>query len=176
MVVIPMTKKGDLDYEYLQKKLRQYKTYNSIKVCTVSAGSNLTGTLFDVDRIAVMAHKAGFLAFFDYAAVGPYQDINMNGLTQHGIPQFAHIPQQDQVLAYKDAVFLSPHKLVGGPGSSGVLIAKRHMLASLKPYRTGGGIVIFVDKKEHQFINDIEEREESGTPGILQDIKAAMVF
>jgi selenocysteine lyase/cysteine desulfurase len=59
--MIPMTEEGDLDYEELQKKLNEYRSYNSLKCCTMSAGSNLTGTLFDVDRIAMMSHKAGFL-------------------------------------------------------------------------------------------------------------------
>lgn len=92
MVMIPQTENGDFDYEYLQNKLNEYRSYKTLKVCTMSAGSNLTGIIFDVDRISVMSHKAGFLACFDYAAVSPYQDINMNGLSQHGQSSFAQIP------------------------------------------------------------------------------------
>lgn len=73
-------------------------------------------------------------------------------------------------------MFMSPHKLVGGPGTSGVLLAKRAIMTSWKPQRTGGGIVFFVNEQEHDFIADKEEREESGTPGIIQDIRTGLVF
>lgn len=64
---------------FLEKTLQAYKNYNSIKVGSFIAASNVTGTIFDSDRISVMCHKAGFLAVFDYAAASPYVDINMNG-------------------------------------------------------------------------------------------------
>ena len=147
-----------------------------MKVGSFIAGSNITGTIFDVDRIAVMCHKSGFLACFDYAATCPYVDINMNGASQHGYESFAKLSQDDQKLAYKDAIFLSPHKLVGGPGCSGVLLAKKDALASAKPHRVGGGVVFFVNELEHDFIADKQEREESGTPGIIQDIRCGLVF
>lgn len=79
-----MTETGDFDYVFLQEKLAQYKNRNSLKVGSFIAGSNITGTMFDVDRLAVMCHKSGFLACFDYAATCPYNDINMNGVTYHG--------------------------------------------------------------------------------------------
>jgi selenocysteine lyase/cysteine desulfurase len=84
VILIPMTQEGDLDYDYLQKVLDQYRLANTLKIGSFSAGSNITGNVMDVDRIAVMCHKAGFMACFDYAATCPYQDINMNGLTNHG--------------------------------------------------------------------------------------------
>ena len=84
IVMIPMSETGDFNYEYLQQKLNDFKDRNTIKIGTFIAGTNIAGTVFDVDRIAVMCHKAGFLAFFDYAATAPYQDINMNGITNHG--------------------------------------------------------------------------------------------
>lgn len=174
--LIPMDSNGDLDYEALQAELNKYRTQNCLKIVSMSAGSNLTGTLFDVDRISVMAHKSKFLACFDYAAICPYSDINMNGLTHHQVDSFAKLSVEDAELAYKDAIFLSPHKLVGGPGSSGVLLAKRDILKSWKPYRLGGGIVFFVNEFDHEFIADKQEREESGTPGIIQDIRAGLVF
>lgn len=165
--LIPATKDGDLDYDILQQKLNEHRSRTSLKVCAMSAGSNLTGTIFDADRIAIMCHKAGFLACFDYAAVSPYTDVNMNGLTNHCQDQFAPISVEDAKLAYKDAIFLSPHKLVGGPGSSGVLIAKRDILKSWRPQKLGGGIIFFVNAEEHDFVADKEEREEAGTPGII---------
>jgi selenocysteine lyase/cysteine desulfurase len=82
----------------------------------------------------------------------------MNGLTNHGFPtgteSFASISQEDLKYVYKDAVFLSPHKLVGGPGSSGVLLAKSEIIKNSKPLRLGGGIVFFVTELEHEFLPD----------------------
>ena len=111
-----------------------------------------------------MCHKAGALAIFDYAATSPYVDINMTGFTDDCFPKPSI---EDQNLAYLDAIILSPHKLVGGPGSSGVLLAKKEVLTSSKPHRLGGGIVFFVNEMEHEFLSDKQEREESGTPGII---------
>ena len=79
-------------------------------------------------------------------------------------------------LCYKDAIFLSPHKLVGGPGSSGVLIAKKSLLYDRLPDRIGGGPVFFVNEKDHDFVANIEELEEAGTPGVIQDIRAGLVY
>ena len=142
------------------------------------SGSNVTGTLFDVDRIAVMCHKAGFLACFDYAATCPYIDINMNGPTKWFGYQdhFMKLSPEDQKLCYKDCIFLSPHKMVGGPGTTGILLAKEKILTFSKPYRLGGGIVFFVSETDHDFVSDKQEREESGTPGVIQDIRTGLVF
>lgn len=95
--------------------MQKYKSYNSLKVATVSAGSNVTGNLVDVDRVAVIAHKYKTLACFDYAAVVPYVPVNMNGPCLESESHFPPIDRKDHGLAYKDAVFFSPHKLVGGP-------------------------------------------------------------
>lgn len=64
-------------------------------------------------------------------------------------------------------MFFSPHKLLGGPGSSGIVIAKKNILFSRKPARSGGGIVFFVDELDHEYVSNVEELEESGTPGIV---------
>ena len=86
------------------------------------------------------------------------------------------IPKEDIPLAYKDAIFISPHKLVGGPGSSGILICKQNIMKSWMPDRLGGGIVFFVNEIDHEFIPDKQSREEGGTPGVLQDIRAGLAF
>ena len=79
-------------------------------------------------------------------------------------------------LCYKDAAFISPHKFIGGPGSSGILIAKKGLLYDRIPERIGGGPIFFVNANEHEFVANTEELEEAGTPGILQDIRAGLAF
>ena len=81
-----------------------------------------------------MCHKYGTLACFDYAAVGPYIDINMKGPSKT-LHKESHMSEEEKSLSYKDAIFLSPHKFIGGPGSSGVLLAKKKILYSRKPHR-----------------------------------------
>lgn len=170
-----MTEDGDFDYLYLDAKLQEFKNANRLKIGAFCAGSNITGNFYDVDRLAVACHKNGALAVFDYAAVAPYVPINMNSITEDRV--FQHkIQESDLKLCYKDALFISPHKFVGGPGSSGILVAKKNLLFSRKPDRIGGGPVFFVNELEHEFLSNTEELEEAGTPGILQDIRAALVF
>ena len=164
--LIPMTDNGDFDYEYLELKLRQYSAENCVKIGAFSAGSNITGTLYDVDRIAYLCHSNNALAVFDYAAVSPYIDINMQGPSQQR-DCFSFSTEGKEDLCYKDAIFLSPHKLVGGPGSSGVLIAKKTLLYDKLPDRIGGGPVFFVNEKDHDFVANVEELEEAGTPGVI---------
>jgi hypothetical protein len=79
-------------------------------------------------------------------------------------------------LAYKDAVFLSPHKFVGGPGTPGVLVVRRSLLHNRVPDVVGGGTVAYVNPTEHRFLDDPVHREEGGTPAIIESIRAGMVF
>ena len=72
IIIVPMTKNGDFDYDFLQQKLNLYKNLNSLKIGAFVSGSNITGNMFNTDLISVMCHKAGFLACFDYAATCPY--------------------------------------------------------------------------------------------------------
>jgi selenocysteine lyase/cysteine desulfurase len=174
--LIPLDPLGSLDFVAFEAILKKYSNYNSLKVATISAGSNVTGILVDVDRAAVICHKYGTLACFDYAAVAPYVPINMGGLSEFPKGTFPSLPEQDRGLTYKDAIFFSPHKFVGGPGSSGVLIAKKKVLYSRKPARVGGGIVFFVDELDHEYVQNVEELEESGTPGVIQDIRTGLVM
>lgn len=171
-----MSENGDFDYEYLERKLHQYKDESCVKVGAFSAGSNITGTLFDVDRIAYLCHSNRALAVFDYAAVSPYQEMNMQGVNEHRQFTDDFDLSGKEALCYKDAIFLSPHKLVGGPGSSGVLVASKTLLYDKIPDRIGGGPVFFVNEKDHDFVANIEELEEAGTPGVVQDIRAGLVY
>jgi hypothetical protein len=100
-------------------------------------------------------HAHGALACFDYAAAGPYLPIDMAG---------------------KDAVFLSPHKFIGGPGTPGVLVVKRSLLRNRVPSVPGGGTVLFVTPAAHSYHPDPVVREEGGTPGIVESIRAGLVF
>jgi selenocysteine lyase/cysteine desulfurase len=174
IVVIPITENGDFDYEVLENKLREHTYEKCLKVGAFTAGSNLTGTLFDTDRIAIICHTYGCLATFDYAAVAPYVEINMNAPST--FRRFEFDCSSKHELAFKDAVFISPHKFIGGPGSSGVLIAKKNLLFDRKPDRAGGGPVFFVNEIDHEYMGNVEELEEAGTPGVLQDIRAGLVF
>ena len=165
IVVIPITDNGDFDYEVLENKLREHTNEKCLKVGAFCAGSNLTGTLFDTDRIAIICHTYGCLATFDYAAVAPYVEINMNAPSSFRRFEFDCSAKHE--LAYKDAVFISAHKFIGGPGSSGVLIAKKTLLFDRIPDRSGGGPVFFVNEIDHEYMGNVEELEEAGTPGVL---------
>lgn len=118
--------------------------------------------------------------FFDYACVAPYLDINLNGPTHTGygrqwlkkeqIPKFFK-------LCYKDGIFISTHKFIGGPGSSGILTVKSRLVnRNAAPIFPGGGSVLYVNEKEHIYVERVEDREEAGTPNILGDIKAGLAF
>jgi selenocysteine lyase/cysteine desulfurase len=104
------------------------------------------------------------LAFWDFAAAGPYVDIEMN-------PRCI-----EHSLAYKDAIFLSPHKFIGGPGTPGVLIVRRELLNNSVPDIVGGGTVAYVSPAEHRYLTDPVHREEGGTPAIVESIRAGLVF
>ena len=172
--LIPMTENGDMDYEFLEQKLASYKRENCVKIGAFSAGSNITGNIFDVDRIAYLCHSNNALVFFDYATMSPYQEINLAGLNTQR--QFSYDLTGKEDLCTKDAIFLAPHKLVGGPGTSGVLLATKTLLYDKTPDRVGGGPVFFVNEKDHDFVANVEELEEAGTPGIIQDIRTGLVY
>ena len=119
--------------------------------------------MYDVDRLAQICHTYGALACFDYAAVSPYVNINMSGPSPHR--RWDHVV--DKNLCWKDAIIVSPHKLVGGPQTSGLLVAKRDVLFDTQPHRVGGGPILFVNEEKYEFIETPEELEEAGTPAIL---------
>ncbi len=133
---------------------------------TVGTASNVTGIITDVDAVAMLLHRHGALSFWDYAAAGPYLDIRMN----------PDLDGPDGHLAYKDAVFLSPHKFIGGPGTPGVLVAKRALFEDAVPTVPGGGTVSFVSRDAQRYSEELEEREEAGTPAIVESIRCGLVF
>ena len=160
VVVIPLTQSGQLDTKVLQAKLIEFAD-RPLKIGSFSAASNVTGLKTDVDEVAALLHQYDALSFWDYAAAAPYVSIDMNPLNN---------------ACSKDAVFLSPHKFVGGPGTPGVLIVKKQLLKNSVPASPGGGTVLYVTPVDHQFIADHERREEGGTPAIVESVRAGLVF
>ena len=112
-----------------------------LKIGSFAAASNVTGIVEDADAVTVCLHKHGALACWDYATAAPYMPVDMN----------PYIAGEDRALAYKDAVFLSPHKLVGGPGAPGILIAKKRLFDNAVPSAPGGGTVFFVTDDAHRY-------------------------
>jgi selenocysteine lyase/cysteine desulfurase len=156
---------GGVDLGHLEALLKDPGYQGRPRIGSFSAASNVTGMLSPVHDIAALLHAHGAIACFDYAASAPYVPIDMNPPPVAG---------QDRSL---DAVFISPHKFLGGPGSSGVVIFNRRLYdTSLPPTVAAGGTVEYVSPDDQEFIADIEEREKAGTPGVLQTIKAAMAF
>ncbi|MGH6807634.1 MAG: aminotransferase class V-fold PLP-dependent enzyme, partial [Ensifer adhaerens] len=129
-------------------------------VCAFSAASNVTGIVTDVAAVTRIAKAAGAKMVWDYAGAGPYLPIDMS-------PDGA---------AAIDAVVISPHKFIGGPGTSGVLILRRDAAVTAKPSWPGGGTVKFVSPTGHDYSNSLEAREEAGTPNVVGDIRAALAF
>ena len=153
---------GHVCQTHLAEELERHRD-RPLLIGSFSAASNVTGILTDVPAIATLLHRHGALSFWDYAAAAPYVAIAM-GSAGAG------------TLAYLDAVFLSPHKLIGGPGTPGVLVARRELFANRVPDVPGGGTVLYVNPAEHDYIGVIEHREEGGTPAIVESIRAGLVF
>ncbi|MDO8389766.1 MAG: aminotransferase class V-fold PLP-dependent enzyme [Actinomycetota bacterium] len=154
---------GHIDLAQLEAELVRHAA-RPMKVGSFSAASNVTGIVSNTLAIADLLHRHGALSFWDFAAAGPYVDIDMNATS-------AQYPQ-----AYKDAVFLSPHKFVGGPGTPGVLVVRRELLHNRVPDVVGGGTVAYVNPLEHVYVDDPVHREEGGTPAIIESIRAGLVF
>lgn len=164
VVAIGEDRSGRPDMEQLARELENH-AHRPLKIGTFSAGSNVTGIRADTVALAELLHANGALACFDYAGVGAYVPINM-------IPT----PTAEGKDASMDAIFLSPHKFVGGPGSSGVLVARRSLFTNEVPTCPGGGTVAYVGPHAHEYDASIEAREDGGTPGIIQAIRCGLAF
>jgi selenocysteine lyase/cysteine desulfurase len=145
---------GRLDVDQLEQELRRCRE-RPLKIGSFSAASNVTGIISDVEGVTRVLRDHGALSCWDYASAGPYLPIEMAG---------------------KDAVFLSPHKFVGGPGTPGVLVVKRALLRNRVPSVPGGGTVLFVSPRGQRYHPDPVIREEAGTPEIVGSIRAGLVF
>jgi len=165
VVVIEEDQDGRIDLEVLEDRLQAY-AHRPLKVGSFSAASNVTGIGNKTREVSVLMHRYGGLVFWDFAAAGPYVQMEMS----------APDDGPDGHLVYKDALFLSPHKFIGGPGTPGVLVVKRALLTNRVPVVPGGGTVSYVSAETHTYIDDPEHREEGGTPAIVESIRAGLVF
>lgn len=158
-VIIPADEVGLVDLNAFSELLKKYES-RTMKIASVTACSNVTGIQTPYHEIAKMVHRAGGYCFVDFACSAPYVAIDMH---------------PDEEGAHLDAVLFSPHKFLGGPGSSGVLIFNRELYNRSVPDHPGGGTVDWTNPwGVHKYIDDIEAREDGGTPGFLQTMKTAM--
>jgi len=158
---IPLNADEELDLKELKKQLEDPKYKTRKKIGSFSAASNVTGIKTPVYEVARILHEHDALACFDFAACAPYIEIDMN---------------RDKE-SYFDAIFFSPHKFLGGPASSGILIINERIYRSdLPPTIAAGGTVKFVSFDKECYVDDIETREKPGTPGIIQAIKSSLVM
>lgn len=157
--VIPCTEEGLICLKSFKKLLKQYKSH-PIKIAAITGCSNVTGIRTEYHKIAKIIHQNNGLCFVDFACSAPYVAIDM------------HPDNEDE---YLDAITFSPHKFLGGPGSSGVLIFNKKLYKNLVPDNPGGGTVSYTNPwGDHDYVDDIETREDGGTPGFLQAIKIAL--
>ncbi|HYM82803.1 MAG TPA: aminotransferase class V-fold PLP-dependent enzyme, partial [Candidatus Dormibacteraeota bacterium] len=130
LVTIHEDHDGRIDLEQLEAELVRYE-HRPLKIGSFSAASNVTGIISDTRAISVSLHRHGALSFWDFAAAAPYVEIEME----------PHRTGADADLDYKDAVFISPHKFIGGPGTPGVLVARRELFRNRVPSVPAGGTV-----------------------------------
>ena len=170
----------------LKKNLEKFNQ-NYIKMGSFTAASNITGKYLDVDKYSILMHKYNGLAFFDYASAAPYIKIDMNKKLSDEYRKLLgfdtlinsddnlDIKNEDINLCFKDALFFSPHKFLGGVNTPGVLLIQQRVVRNLLvPSEPGGGVVLFVTKNSQNYVKDIELREESGTPDIIGSVRVGL--
>ena len=159
--IIQPTSAGLMDLDHLDALLIKYAN-RTTKIAAITSCSNVTGIQTPYHEVAERMHRAGGLCFVDFAASAPYININM------------HPANPDQCL---DAIYFSPHKFLGGPGSSGVLIFHSTLYKNKIPDNPGGGTVDWTNPwGEHKYHEEIEAREDGGTPAFLQTMKVALAI
>ena len=159
--IINPNETGEVDLIHFQELINQYQD-RKLKIASITAASNVTGAITPYYLMAEMIHQAGGFCIVDFACSGPYVHIDM------------HPAKKSQQL---DVVLISPHKFLGGPGTSGILVMNKCLYKNTIPDNSGGGTVKFTTPwKFHQYTDNIEEREDGGTPAFLQGIKTALCF
>ncbi|MFI5335731.1 MAG: aminotransferase class V-fold PLP-dependent enzyme [Opitutales bacterium] len=160
VVVIAPDAGGLVDLGDLRRLLDKYAG-RRVKIAAVTACSNVTGIITPCHEIAALLHAAGGLCFVDFACCAPYVDIDMHPAGRPG--------------AHFDAIYFSPHKFLGGPGTSGVLVFNKSLYHNQVPDQPGGGTVDWTNPwGGHRYFTDVEAREDGGTPGFLQAIRTAL--
>lgn len=159
--IIQPDDKGEVDLDHFAELLKKYRK-RKYKIASVTACSNVTGIETPYKEIAKMIHAEKGMCFVDFACSGPYVEIDMH-------------PEEEG--AHLDAVFISPHKFLGGPGTPGIAIFNSNMYHNRAPDVPGGGTVVFTSPFfEHRYTPNIEDREDGGTPPFIQGIRAALAF
>lgn len=161
VVILKPGKDMQVDLDELRKQLKKYKN-RKLKIGAFTSASNVTGVITPYHEMARIIHENDGLCFIDFAGSAPYMDINMH---------------PEDPLMQLDAVYFSPHKFLGGPGSSGVMIFDSKLYRNITPDHPGGGTVEWTNRwGEYKYIDNIELREDGGTPGFLQAIRAALAI
>jgi selenocysteine lyase/cysteine desulfurase len=153
VVRIPLDEKYGIDLKYLEEELKA--NIDREIIASFSVASNVTGVLSNYKKIYEIIKQYDSILCLDAAAASPYMNIDCN---------------------YYDALFLSPHKLLGGVGSCGLLVIKKELCIEDKPTFAGGGTVGYVSRKSHDFLDGFELKEDAGTPGIVQFIRASLAY
>ena len=153
LIRVPLDADEKIDMAFLQTQLEAHKGREII--ASFSVASNVTGIVSDYKSLYTLIKRYNGILCLDAAAASPYINIDCN---------------------YYDALFLSPHKLLGGVGSCGVLVMKKELCTETTPTFAGGGTVGYVSRVAHNFLSDIELIEDAGTPAILQFIKASLAY
>ena len=161
VVVVPASDDGLFCLENFKKEIAKYQD-RSFKIASITSCSNVTGIKTPYHEVAKIMHQNNGVCFVDFACSGPYVEIDMH-------------PSDEE--AYLDAIFFSPHKFLGGPGTCGVMLFNKNLYKNNVPDCPGGGTVKWTNPwGEHKYIDNIEEREDGGTPGFLQVIKTALAI
>jgi len=157
--VIPCNEEGLICLKNFESAIIKHRD-RKLKIASITACSNVTGIKTQYHKIAEIIHKYKGLCFVDFACSAPYVNIDMH-------------PKNEE--EYLDAIFFSPHKFLGGPGSSGVLIFNKKLYKNRIPDNPGGGTVSYTNPwGNHDYFDNIETREDGGTPAFLQTIKIAL--
>lgn len=159
VVVVPPDHEGDVSVSNFQRALKGYE--NRKKIASITGCSNVTGIETPYHEIARLMHENDGICIVDFACSAPYVAMDIH-------------PGDE---SYLDAICFSPHKFLGGPGSSGILIFNRHLYNNTIPDVSGGGTVDWTNPWHgRKYVDDIEAREDGGTPAILQTIRAGMAI
>jgi len=159
--VVPSDTQGLLCLKEFERCIQKHQ-HRKIKIASITSCSNVTGIKNPYHKVAKLIHRYHGLCFVDFACCAPYVAINM------------HPENEDE---YLDAIFFSPHKFLGGPGSAGVLVFNKSLYKNTVPDNPGGGTVSYTNPwGQHDYFDDVETREDGGTPGFLQTIRIALAI